>query len=383
MNTSEDIDTETLLREMNLSVVKQLIPFYVILGLLMIFGLTGNTLVLFFIWRKAGKCIASFFILILASVDSLVCLTISLVIFEYSSIYMFTNDTICELYIFSKFFTALFSGFVLVTIAVYRYRQICRPMYGQLGLRGARVIVVCLIIFVFCLAFPQIFFVDTAEMDVPNEYNVTVIGSDCTLKSSDDKLKLFQTILEGIYVLCFIGSSTVLIVLYCLQARTIIEMNRNMAKFKRVNDQPYGSHSTPYHSEGVSKTFDTGTEVLSKTLDRTVDGLGKENQKLKQRSLDRQSDGKSSSSASSTKITIMFSFITLGFIISFMPYITYSVWRTFSASRSAVLFQVSPLNLFCLNSYLINSVVNPVIYAFFHLEFRQFLKRVFFCWRRC
>ena len=381
MNSS--IDAETILRGLNRAVVNELIPFYVILGLLMIFGLLGNTLVLLFIWRKAGKCIASFFILILASVDSLVCLTISLVIFEYCKIYIFTNDTICELYVFSKFFTALFSGFVLVTIAVYRYRQICRPLNGQLSLRGARLIVGCLIFLVLALSFPQIFFAETAELEVPNEYNVTVIGSGCTLKSSNNKLKLFQTILEGIYVLCFIGSSGVLIILYCLQARSIIELNRNMSKFKHMKDHPYSSQSTSYHSEGMSKTIETGTDGIYKTLETTTtNNSSKENQKTRQKSLDRQSETKASSTASSTKITVMFFFITLGFIVSFMPYITYSLWRNFSASQSAVLFIVSPLNLFCLNSYLINSVINPVIYAFFHLEFRQYLTRLLFCWRK-
>ena len=365
MNTSAH--PNAILIELNREKVEDLIPVYVILGFLMVFGLTGNTLVLIFIWRKARRDIASFFILVLALTDSLVCLTISLVILELSKIYIFTFETLCRLYVFSKFFTALFSGFVLLTIAVYRYRKICCPLKGQLTLKGARITSVALIFLVLVLSFPQMLFVETESLEIPNKYNVTVFGSECTLKAVDnDELTTFQTALDGIYVLIFVTSSTALIILYCFQARAILRLKRNLTKFKLTKDQSNTSQSTSGHSEAI----------CNNSLESPTEGDSHGTKQLSTSVRDHGSEG----SVSSTKITIMFFVIALGFILSFMPYLAYSLWRTFTATASEIVFQgISPLNLFCLNSYLINSVINPVVYGIFHMEFRQFLKRLLCC----
>lgn len=375
MNSS--VESKAILLELNKSIVQELGPIYAILGFFMIFGLVGNSLVLVFIWRKAALCIASFFIQVLAFVDSLVCLTISLVILEFNKTFIFTYDILCQIYVFSKFFAALFSGFVLVTIAVYRYRKICCPLKDQLTLKGARISVVCLLFCVFVLAFPQMLFADTANMEIPNKYNVTILGSECTLRSvEDDNLKLFQIILEGVYVLIFLACSTVLIILYILQARSILKLDRNLAKFRYKKENSNVSQTTCKSMENLCRTSDTMLKNSDLPQLPEVD----QNVKIKQENREHESE----TSVSSTKITIMFSFIALGFIVSYMPYLTYSVWRTFTVAPPDIVLQgTAPLNVFCLNSYLINSVINPVIYGIFHFEFRQFLKRLFCCRHPC
>ena len=317
MNTT--LDTDAILLELNRSKAKELGPIYAILGFLMVFGIIGNTLILIFIWRKAGRCIASFFIQVLALVDNLVCLTISLVILEFNKTYIFNYGPLCKLYVFSKFFAALFSGFVLMTIAAYRYRKICCPLKEQLSLKGARITVICTVLLALVLSVPQFRFADVSSIEIPNDYNVTVLGSECTLRAVEDKnLQLFQTILEGVYVLIFLCCSTILIILYVLQARSILKLNTNLAKLIYTREN----------------------------------------------------------------ITIMFFVIALGFIVSYLPYLTYSAWRTFTpAPPDIILRGTAPLYVFCLNSYLINSTINSVIYGIFHFEFRQFLKSLIICCR--
>ena len=368
MNTSVNIND--ILAELNRDKAKELIPAYIILALLMLFGLSGNTFVLLFTWRKSGRCIASFFILVLALTDTFVCLTIPLVIVELIKTYIFTYDILCQLYVFSKFFTALFSGFVLLAIAVYRYRQICRPLKEQLTLKGARITVISLTFPVLLFSLPEIFFVEIVSMDIPNKYNVTVTGRACTLKEvNDDKLNIFKIILEGIFVLMFVTAFTALIILYFLQAKTVIRLSRNLAQFTFSKDLSKSSASLSASCLSVANPRSPETPASRETATHQTK---QQKSLIQDRGVERQ--------GSSTKITIMFFFIALVFFLSFMPYLAYSLWRTFKARPSEVLIP-SPLNLFCLNSYLINSVTNPVILGIFHLEFRQYLKRLFCCCR--
>ena len=379
MNATLDTrhDANAILLELNRDKAEELGPIYGILGFLMAFGIIGNTLILVFIWHKAGRCIASFFIQVLALTDTLVCLTISLVILEFNKTYIFDYGLLCKLYVFTKFFVSLFSGFVLVTIAAYRYRKICRPLKDQLNLKGARITVICLVAFVLVLSFPQFIFADIASIEIPNDYNVTVTGSECTLRAVEDKnLQWFQTVLEGIYVLIFLCCSTLLIVLYSLQARAILKHNTNLAKFKYTREQHSNASNTTCKSmENLCKISDP---MKRSTTDLNTITNVKQNKQFEKDKQDRDKE----SSVSSTKITIMFCIIGLGFIVSYLPYLTYSVWRTFTPAPPDIVLQgTAPLNVFCLNSYLINSTINSVIYGIFHFEFRQFLKRLIICCR--
>ena len=371
------LDTKAILIELNRDKENELVPIYGILGFLMAFGIVGNALILIFIWHKAGRCIASFFIQVLALTDTLVCLTISLVILEFNKTYIFDYGLLCKLYVFTKFFVALFSGFVLVTIAAYRYRKICRPLKDQLSLKGARITVICLFVLVLVLSFPQFLFANISSIEIPNDYNVTILGSECTLRAvQDTNLQWFQTILEGIYVFIFLCCSTVLIILYTLQARSILKLNTNLAKFKYTREHSNASNTTCKSMENLCKISDT---MKKSNMDLPTLTNAKQNNQFGK---EKQDNRDQESSVSSTKITIMFFVIALGFIVSYLPYLTYSVWRTFTPAPPDIVLQgTAPLNVFCLNSYLINSTINSVIYGIFHYEFRQFLKSLIICCR--
>lgn len=375
MNVS--VDSDAILRGLNESKVKELTPLFTILGVLMFFGLLGNTSVLIFIWPRAKQSISSFFIQILAVVDILVCLTISFAIFNYSTIYMFTNSAVCKIYVFSKFCTANFSGFVLITVAAYRYRKICRPVKKQLSLRGAKIAVGCGVFVVLAVSIPQLFLLETVNMEVPNNINVTLLGSDCvTQVLENDSLKAFATGLEALYLICFVGASITLFIIYSLIGRAIYLMNKNRVKLRQNSIR------------GRSKSFTDHTDVYNKSRDYEQDGddpsdtntvtkssMKKADSVIKESTRYDRADTDNSGLVSMAKVTIMFFIISLGFVLTFLPYISYALWRTFQASKSDVLFTTKPQHLFGLNSYIINSVINPIIYAVFNVQYREFLGR--------
>ena len=360
-----------LLRELNANEVKHFIPVFVILGLLMIFGVTGNILVLIFIWPRARKCITSFFILVLGIVDLSVCLTVSLAIYNYTVIYMFTNTAVCKIYVFSKFFTALLSGYILIIVAAYRYRKLCHPLKRQLGLKGARISVGCGVILVLIATVPQLFLIDTVEMKVPTKANVTVLGCDCVTKALDNRLNILQSLLDGSYLVLFFISIGSMIIFYYLQGRAILKMKKNRTQLM------------PYKQLKPRKSFSDHSDELCKSPDALLlssPPLRKNHSCL---SLNIREDLQKSSSqiVSMSKVTRMFFIISIGFILTFLPYMSYALWRTFRAKKSDILFTTAPVHLLCLNSYIINSVINPVIYAFFHVKFRKYLNRILCSWR--
>ena len=369
------------LNELNEKTVKNLTPLFVILSLLMLFGWLENASMLLFIWTEAKQLVGTFFLRILAIVDTLVCLTILLDIIELNNVYKGTNNALCKITVFSKFATSLFSGFILVTIAVYRHRLICSPFKRQLGLKGAKLITVLVFCFVFLLSIPQVFLVKTVEVEIPTDNNVTLFGSDCVRDSTN--WKVFHTFLEGTYIVCFTASFTAMFVLYYLQGKAIYKLNRTHAALTLTltTELPCISKSEEFlqsAKENLQNDRVILTEIRNPVFSPSqMHELGP--QETRQRVTDRKKDKKGTETVSSTKYSVMFFIIALGFILSFTPYLAYSIWRRFIASRAEVAFPSTPLKLFCLNSYLLNSVINPVVYGFFNRKFRKFLEKCLPC----
>ena len=338
MNSSES--AEVLLLELHDAKVKELIPLFIILGCLMLLGLLGNTSVLLCMWQIAKKSMSSFFIQILAILDIFVCMTISFTIFNYSQIYIVTNVLICKLYVFSKFTTSLLSGYVLLVIAAYRYMKICHPMKTQLSLRGAKIAIGIGIVVVLLVTAQQLYVIDIVQIEVQNEFNVTLIVYDCISKALVyPGLKAFATVWDKFCLICFIVCSTAMIVSYMLQARSIVKFNENRAKLrqnsngsvdvegrcKTVNvDAPRvvdTCRDGPNAFSGVSTVCD-GIQCKSNTLQCKVKHHTRAPNKITDKS----------GLVSMTKVTIMFSIISLGFILTFLPYVVYATWRNFQAT---------------------------------------------------
>ncbi|XP_076082755.1 uncharacterized protein LOC143053854 [Mytilus galloprovincialis] len=85
------------------------------------------------------------------------------------------------------------------------------------------------------------------------------------------------------------------------------------------------------------------------------------------------------------KYTFLMFSVSLAFILSFLPYLALMTWRTLVPQHEGNLMtkdQLVAYNIF-LRSWIISSVVNPLIYGFFNADFSSFvfrrLKRCLFC----
>ena len=391
-------NSETLLLELNKNTVNELIPLFVILSVLLLLGLVGNAGLIWYVWSEAKKNVGTFFLLVLAGVDMLISLTVTLVVYEYSKIYILQNEAVCKISAFLRFAASLFSAFVLVAIACHRYQMVCRPLKKQLDITAAKTLTMVAVIMTVILSVPQMILVETADIEVSIEENVSLTGSDCVMRVlSDSNVKGFHTLIEATYAVLFIGSFVVLFILYILLGKAILEanerhdrltqttylasINRHQGENKdndQVEDNAVKDADGPNGDNGKTILVETSpSRAPTKKPNTTMYAKNTSSTRINvSTKIDRQ---RSVDYISSTKLTVMFFTITLGFIFSFVPYIIYSTWRNFFAETTEVAFSISPLNLFCLNSYLFNSVVNFIVYGFFNKRFRIYLKNCVSC----
>ena len=79
------------------------------------------------------------------------------------------------------------------------------------------------------------------------------------------------------------------------------------------------------------------------------------------------------------KYTLIMLVITIIFVVSFLPYLTISVWRSFSKEHESNFLTDAQLLWLQigLRSYFLNSSLNPLIYGFFNSNFRAFFYGLF------
>ena len=399
------LDIQDILEEKRKEKIEELTPVLVIVCFLLIFGLIGNCSVLLFFWRRVNDSVANIFIVMLAVVDTLVCLTIALIIMDLTLAYKYPSNAGCKIHSFCKFFTAIFSAFLLLTIAIHRYRMICCPFKKQLTLRTAKIAVIFCMCISILLSIPILFVYEMKEVQIANNYNVTVVGYSCA-STRDKELQKLQTGMNYIFFLLFIATSIILIVLYSLQARTISRLKKNRATFSFRYETNESCSSTVTREEIHDRTTNyninesTPTSVSSTTTAPTTrpndyiheheTETGKPDNKeytpasvpKKQRHSLGQNEKQSKEQVSASKISIIFCIITAGFILSFCPYIVYALQRNFATRKRESFSGATVENQLLTNSYLINSVINPIIYGIIHSEFKQFLRQSLCCWRK-
>ncbi|KAL3888143.1 hypothetical protein ACJMK2_000523 [Sinanodonta woodiana] len=84
------------------------------------------------------------------------------------------------------------------------------------------------------------------------------------------------------------------------------------------------------------------------------------------------------SGISSTKYTLIMFVVTLLFVVSFLPFLALSLWRTLINRSEVADMTDKELNIYSIGirSYLISCSVNPLVYGLFNTKFRQFFVNI-------
>jgi hypothetical protein len=362
-------DYEALIKSINAKMAKLLIPATIYASTMMVLGLVGNLMVCYYYGFKTKRTANTFFIIILAIYDIIVCVVfmpteIADIQLFYTS---FDSGVLCKLLRFVNNFAVIGSIFTLISIAVDRFKKICRVSGSQMGIRTAKLVSTGIIGISILWNLPAFVIYGSIQIPVQNSLGIALMGSDCEY-TKDAGLKKYVWAFNGANILLFIVSSVVLIVLYSIIGYTLLKHKKKLMMYKQSKINTISSN-------------ENGNSMTDWALKVTANAVGNETGIAKPRTsfpAIRKQDStlfqKQSVSGDAAKITLVMVIVTIVFIVSFLPYLSLSVLRVVRPKHDMESLNDAEKVWFKIGSrsFLLNSSLNPWIYGIFNTSFRQF-----------
>lgn len=354
-NNTTDVDY--LVEILNDEKLRLMIPALIYIIFLMICGFIGNLMVCFYYGFKTKITTNSIFICVLAIYDLIVCaIAMPTEIADIVFFYTFQSNVACKILRFVNYLSSLGSIFTLITISVDRYRRICKRSGRQMSIGVAKLSCLLTVVAAVLLAWPSLLIYGSIKVNIPNDYGVALKGSDCTsTKASNYRpyVWAFNITHFGLFIIC----STVLTTMYCIIGRVIFLHKKRMTAHK-------------------SDTLSPATSSNPSTEETSLDNSGKvtkEPRKSTKKSMKTKKPPKHKEDEN-IKLTIVMITITVLFVISFLPYLSLTVWRIVKGKHEAEFLSDAGLVAFKIGSrsFLLNSAVNPWVYGVFNSQFRAY-----------
>lgn len=382
-NSSEILfNNDVLVKEINDRFVRLHLPVIVFIVVLVILGLTGNPIVIYYYQCKMRTTNYSIFVTVLALYDTIACvLAMPFEIVDIVLYFTFTNAVACKAYMFISYVVACGSIFTLLLIAVDRIRSICRPFGKQLSKRLSLLILAGIFLASVLFSLPNIFLFRVVTVDVPNNLDLELKGSDCTM-DAENKFYAFAVAYSLLQFILFFIISGLLITLYSIVVRKIYLHKR---KFRELPSTACTSFSTVPSATEYSNKQPASTEVSE------IESIPFEQSTVTVISCKDDSSDKPEMSQTKTcskkklccitnaniKVTLAMTCITVVFICSFLPYLCVTVWKSVKDAHEVDLLSNSGLVAykFAKKSFLLNCCLNPWIYGIFNSEFRHYFYR--------
>ena len=411
----------SLVHIMNDQMVRVLMPAVIYISLMMILSLVGNVFVCYYYTFKEKRSPNTFFIVVLSVYDLLTCLiTMPTDIATMTLYYTFVNDHACRILRFVNFSLAIASILTLVAIATDRYKRICHVARPQMNLPQARHVSVIIVLISILLSIPTLLIYGVYPVPIVNYLTLDVYGQTCLLS---------KEVVHSVYVWTYIAAQffgfvfllAVLVVLYSIIGRAIY-CNRKRLKCQFKNNR-MGRKFIKFNKTATSTTI-TIEEMTTNTTGMRIESLvnqlvGTDNNKQFKQHMPTQSNAEHipefsniihetnkanlntqenevkykaepkiprrryQLDADTVRVTILMVTVTVIFIVSFLPYLSFAVWSVIEDRHEALFLSKAGLVAYHIGfrSYLLNSALNPWIYGIFNSQFRQF----FFgwCFRKC
>ncbi|XP_067667488.1 neuropeptide FF receptor 1-like [Haliotis asinina] len=397
-NISFQYDTETFLHDYDDRYALQVLPAILFLVVLMLLGSLGNSLVCYVYIAKFKPSPTNRYIIALAIFDLINCgICIPHEIADMRHRYTIARYGLCKVMRVITAFTTYASGFILLTVAVDRYRKICRPFQRQPTWLDAKATILMCSVMSLIVALPAA--VISGEVTMATD-NININGSVCSI-ADDYSGTPYVRIYTGAQFFLFVAVMVCLVVLYSLIWRQVDRRTTFFNK-NRARQNPEQQIHKPVVSFSVEAGVVENTCVTSESESRpSTDKQSSHGQgscetdeemsspKVTSTVLIPPADthaastpitNPSSASKLSHKTLFMLFLITLVSVLSFLPHLSLMVARhiseeTFAGIQGTVLM----LYTLFLRSFFINSAANPIIYGFCNVYFRREVRLL---WRK-
>lgn len=379
------------IEDLNQAKIISLLPNTVMLILVLVLAVVGNGLVLLVYGFRLHSNLKSddrYFIPWLAIVDIVAgIIGTSFGIMLNLNPLNFRSDTVCKLVWTGNKFAVVSSGFMLLAISVQRYFKVCKPFNSCMNQRTQRTIVIVIFIGSFVVSLPCVFFY--GEATVVAKYNMT--GYNCGASLHTDRSLLFGYSVS-LLIICFGG-----IVTMCILNGIILRTIYYQASFRKSTRSPhYKSSKSEMEKLSVDQVSDNR---ISKDKSNTSDSYTPNESDEKQTQdlvniVPNKFTGAATISNAAKKassftlifrqmlqkhrISVMFVLLAFIFVISFFPRI---ILMIVEATIFDFWYNMTDIEyVICLSlyrGYLLNNIINPLIYYVFDTTFRKACKDLF------
>ena len=358
---NRNISSEQIAEYLNNDIRPVVMPSVVFIGIEMVFGFTGNLLVLYVFSRRYHVCNYKYFVLSLAIIDIFTTVTTmpgDIITQLYWYVYSFPS--ICKVKSFLNVFTLTAEALYLLAIAVDRYRKVCHPLAWQIKKKHTQYICLTIPLVSALVALPTPFL--WGERTLQKTYNNRTV--ELTVCEKDEKFKTENYPLIYISIVSFV-ISVILVLMLCSYSYvlvTIVQEMRIIKTYKHMNDFQEEQASVNTLESSDLEEDDTSNDIQ---LQQEPKGLTP--WMLNSKTIARRKRVRG-------KAIVMFC-VTLAFIVTTIIYLVLiciiassnDILQTLNDDSKAVYF-------FFLRLYFINHVINPFIYGVLDPRFKENLK---------
>ncbi|VDI20331.1 cholecystokinin A receptor [Mytilus galloprovincialis] len=334
--TKDESDADKTVENEISEIIAQRMPSVVYIAILIAIGVFGNANVLFIFTKFFRQSTYRVFVRTLACVDLLVCVThMPLEILYLLKPFGFYSEGVCKTYRYFVYFLNYLSILLLVIIAVERYIRICTSLSGwRMSTKISNICSLIAAAIALVLAIPGVF---------TNGQHIVYIGNH-TLVACEMDDENYETGLVIIYFaavgIAYMVSTFVLVFAYTSIVRTIRNRQKNC-----VLEQPTVSS-------------------LANNLTRMSESTNELHLHVHQNNPESQ--------IHLERTTRTLTIITAIFVIVHAPYfclcITVSLDTSIKDNLEGVKLAMYEIGL---RLYLINNVVNPMVYGFTDFRFQR------------
>ncbi|KAH9508260.1 hypothetical protein Btru_050650 [Bulinus truncatus] len=185
----------------------------VFLASVAVIGLIGNSLVLFVYTRRFPQTPVRVFLIAVAVFDIIInTVVIPGEIYDLLNSWCFDKPVVCQVRLYFTVSTTMASAFLLLALAVTRYRKICQPFSTQVTINQAKVI--CFVVVIVTHLLPVPYTIIHGRQRKKTE-RLDVHGFFCAV---DDRYvnEVWPKLNSGFFCLLFLINCTILVALYTL-----------------------------------------------------------------------------------------------------------------------------------------------------------------------
>ncbi|KAH3803068.1 hypothetical protein DPMN_156767 [Dreissena polymorpha] len=371
------------LDDLNSRYADALLPLTILFGVFTFFGFFGNLLILvvFSLSREYRRNNFKVFVLTLAGIDLITCVTlIPAEMVKQRNYFAFEHVVPCKLKCFFYVFGASSSCLALLVISVDRYRKVVQPFKKQLThTLAVKLLIGVAIVFSLMLAIPSAVMCGINKTTMVNKYGTNTTIRICQTEQRFET-SVWRNIYKSILLMMLGGISFSYLILYAFVMRVAAKHIKAIALHHNNSTWNISTSSLAYDTNTfVSKPCQS--EIIRKEHSGKWDFQnGDHIQELLDNNCVHQLKGHSIKSTTPmlqrhgfpTK-TLLWFILTIVFIGTYLTHIilSFDVSKIVSMTPGAfVSFS------FFYRVYFINHIINPFVYAIFVEKFRTSCKNI-------